>query len=78
MGTVMLTRWGRDLDLDHVLEEYPRPGMRRASYVCLNGTWDYAITDSPELPAQYDGPILVPFSPEAALSGVNMALEPDA
>ena len=60
-----------------MLEEYPRPGMRRESYVCLNGFWDYAITGSKEFPEEYDGRILVPFSPEAELSGVNRILMPD-
>ena len=27
----------------HPLPEYPRPSMRRDSYVNLNGPWDYAI-----------------------------------
>ena len=29
---------------DQVLAEYPRPSMRRESYVNLNGYWDYVIT----------------------------------
>lgn len=76
-NTAFLTRWGRNIDPEHVLAEYPRPGMRRNSYVSLNGFWNYAITDSADLPEQYDGRILVPFSPEAPLSGVNRILQPD-
>lgn len=76
MGDHLITRWGRILDPEHVLEEYPRPGMKRESYISLNGLWDYAITDSPELPDNYEGKILVPFSPEASLSGVNRTLLP--
>ena len=34
----------------HPLPEYPRPSMRRDSYVNLNGLWDYAITQSSEFP----------------------------
>lgn len=60
-----------------VHSEYPRPSMRRDSYVNLNGLWDYAITSNEEVPAAYDGKILVPFSPEAELSGVNRQLKPD-
>ena len=71
-----MTRWGKAIDPEHVLEEYPRPGMKRDSYVCLNGFWDYAITDSRNFPENYDGEILVPFSPEAPLSGVNRMLMP--
>jgi len=77
MSSTMLTRWGKEIDPEHVLEEYPRPGMKRDSYVCLNGYWDYAITDSAQFPEQYEGRILVPFSPEAVLSGVNRMLTPD-
>ncbi len=77
MGNAFLTRWGKEIDPDHVLEEYPRPGMKRDGYEILNGFWDYAITDSVEFPKEYDGRILVPFSPESMLSGVNRVLMPD-
>ena len=72
----MMTRWGRAIDPEHVLEEYPRPEMVRESYLNLNGRWDYAITGSKSFPQRYDGKILVPFSPEAPLSGVNRILQP--
>ena len=66
----MLTRWGETLDKDTVLQEYPRPQLVRESYYNLNGLWDYAITASDACPSAWDGNILVPFSPEAPLSGV--------
>ena len=59
------------------LSEYPRPQLRRDSYKSLNGFWDYKITKSAEIPVDFDGKILVPFSPEAKLSGVNRILQPD-
>ncbi len=76
--TELLTRWGRDLDPDHVLVEYPRPQLVRGSYLNLNGRWEHAFTglDAPA-PVRYDGPIVVPFSPEAPLSGVRRQLQPD-
>ena len=77
MDGSLLTRWGRDMDQEHVPEAYPRPGLKRSSYVCLNGLWDYAFTDTQDFPEQYEGKILVPFSPEAPLSGVNRILQPD-
>ena len=77
MDGSLLTRWGRDMDREHVPEAYPRPGLKRSSYVCLNGLWDYAFTDTQDFPEQYEGKILVPFSPEAPLSGVNRILQPD-
>lgn len=40
----LYTRWGKNLDRDHVLEEYPRPLLMREDYQILNGWWDYAFT----------------------------------
>lgn len=70
------TRWTDTIDKAHVLEEYPRPALVRDSYINLNGLWDYAFTDTEEEPEDYDGKILVPFSPEAPLSGVERQLKP--
>ena len=58
------------------LPEYPRPALRRDSFENLNGRWQYAITSTAQLPAQWDGEILVPYSPESRASGVNRTLEP--
>lgn len=73
----LYTRWGKELDCNHVLQEYPRPLLQRADYINLNGYWDYAVTHTFKKPAVYDGKILVPFSPESVLSGVNRQLQPD-
>lgn len=73
---MLMTPWGEHLDENCILTEYPRPQMRRDSYLNLNGRWEYAITDSDELPRRWDGTILVPFSPEGALSGVGRSLQP--
>ncbi|CAN5515345.1 glycoside hydrolase family 2 [soil metagenome] len=74
----LTTRWGRDVDPEHVLQEYPRPQLVRDSYLNLNGWWGYAITPaSTPPPTTYDGRILVPFSPEAPLSQVDRQLQPD-
>lgn len=70
------TRWTGGVDEEHVLEEYPRPLLQRESYVNLNGFWDYAFTGQGEKPKEYVGRILVPFSPEAPLSGVGRQLKP--
>ena len=74
----MLTQWGEKLDKNNVLPEYPRPQMRRSSFINLNGEWDYAFTAAGEKqPEKWQGKILVPFSPESELSGVGRRLMPD-
>ena len=69
------TVWGECLS-DKPLQEYPRPQMVRDSYLNLNGWWDYAIVSDGEVPTEFQGKILVPFSPESILSGVNRQLNP--
>ena len=49
---------------------YPRPQLVRDSFFCLNGLWDFEATDGKE-PIKYNKKILVPFSPETILSGIN-------
>ncbi len=73
----MLTRWGRELDPERPLPEYPRPQLVREHWCNLNGLWEHAFTATPARPAAWDGPIVVPFSPEAPLSGVGRQLQPD-
>ena len=73
---VLLTSWGEQLDPKHPLPEYPRPQMQRDSYLNLNGVWQHAFRLSARRPEQWDGPIVVPFSPEAPLSGVQRQLQP--
>jgi len=72
----LLTRWGRALDLRVPLPEYPRPQFARADWLCLNGPWDYAIQKQNGPFHGWQGKLLVPFSPEAPLSGVGRALLP--
>ena len=72
----MRTVWEDSLDPNHILEEYPRPQMKRSGYLNLNGVWDYAITETGTPPEKYDGEIIVPFSPESELSGVSRTLRP--
>ncbi len=47
--------------------------MVREVWQSLNGRWDYAITRSYFEPSEYEGEIIVPFSPETELSGVGRA-----
>ena len=57
-------------------DQYPRPLLERSEWLNLNGTWQYAFTKTAEMPGMYDGEILVPYSPEAPLSGVSRQLKP--
>lgn len=51
-------------------DEYPRPSLRRGSYVPLNGEWElYASEEHMEY--KYLGKIRVPFVPESRLSGIE-------
>lgn len=56
--------------------EYPRPQLRRNSYMTLNGKWNYAIVPASQSRGKYDGKILVPFAPESRLSGVGKIVQP--
>ena len=49
--------------------EYPRPQMQRESYLNLNGRWDLAVWRKGE--TKQLGSILVPFPPEARISGIE-------
>jgi len=66
-----MTRWAKEVTVDNVHPEYPRPAMVRENWLNLNGQWDYAIqpADLPQ-PKTWQGKILVPFAVESALSGV--------
>ena len=83
----LFTPWGEMMmhsgSYDNILSEYPRPQMKRTDYHILNGLWEYAFvpadgSSSSEDPAYFtaQGTIVVPFSPEALLSGVHRRLEP--
>jgi len=72
----LYTVWGSNIDPDKILSEYPRPQLKRNNYTILNGYWNYNITRDDIKPPYYDGKILVPFSPESVLSGVNRQLKP--
>ena len=49
---------------------YPRPQMKRDSYINLNGEWEFSVRDC-RFPKSYSRKILIPFCPESLLSGVH-------
>ena len=57
-------------------QRYPRPQMKRNSYLNLNGDWDFAVSET--MPEAFDRTIRVPFCPECALSGVKEHFEEGA
>lgn len=70
------TRWADEVGPNNALPEYPRPTMKRAEWLNLNGLWDYAIVSREAEPQGWDGKILVPFAVESALSGVGRSVLP--
>ena len=61
--------------MDNVLDIYPRPQLRRDSYINLNGNWNCRI-DDPKGDFKYKGNIMVPYSPESVKSGVHVTVMP--
>ena len=53
---------------------YPRPQLRRDSFLNLNGSWEFACTRTDILPDCFERKILVPFCPESQLSGIHEAV----
>ena len=47
---------------------YPRPQMRRDSFLCLNGEWEFSAAEKDH------ETIRVPFPPESILSGIHRRL----
>lgn len=77
-GEALYTKWGEELkkelekDADApVFDVYPRPLMKRDSYISLNGKWDFSVKKTDALPKEYVESITVPFAPEALLSGIG-------
>lgn len=76
--TSMKTRWTDKVDYINPRSEYPRPQMVRDEWLCLNGDYDYAVTDDKtSRPVSFDGRITVPFAIESLLSGVCKPLMPE-
>ena len=70
-GERIKTEWASKIDPKSPLPEYPRPQMSRDAWQNLNGLWDYALKPAgSNIPASFDGKILVPYPVESSLSGV--------
>jgi len=51
---------------------YPRPQMKRDSWLNLNGYWDFAVAEKDRVPQEFTQTIRVPFCSESQLSGVEV------
>ena len=61
----LTTPFEKELDQDRPFTAYPRPQLKRNSYLCLNGQWDFAVN------GESLGTITVPFPPESRISGIG-------
>ena len=63
------------IDRNAVLDDYPRPKLRRNDGINLNEPWHYAITPKQAAqPTVQDGEIVVPFFVESPHSGVEQSV----
>ena len=69
----LTTEYEAELDKKNPWGDYPRPLMRRESFLSLNGEWDFAVGGD-VAPEEYDERILVPFPPESRLSGIGRGI----
>ena len=58
-GDKIKTKWGINLDVNNVWNEYPRPQLERKDWINLNGPWLYSVTGKwSNKPKKADGIIL--------------------
>lgn len=72
---MIATDFSKNIDKNNPLSEYPRPQFVRSSYINLNGVWQCEFSEKQDFPKDYSYNIVVPFSPETALSGVGRTLK---
>ena len=53
---------------------YPRPQLKRDSFISLNGEWDFTVKSDTALPESYNEKIIVPYVPESRLSGIGRTI----
>jgi len=78
----LMTRWAADVSPERARPEYPRPNAVRKEWLNLNGLWQFAFDDQNAGRAanwssghQLPQRILVPWTFEAALSGIGKGKE---
>lgn len=69
------TIWFDKIDRSKPLCEYPRPQLKRDCWQCLNGEYEYSVTEEKAKDmGEGDGIIIVPFAVECSLSGVERTI----
>lgn len=71
--TPIKTQWTDQVDKNNPLPEYPRPQLVRTDWKNLNGYWEFksgAANDAVPHNQTLSEQIVVPFAPEATLSGI--------
>lgn len=71
----LLTPYAENMNKDIPWNVYPRPQMKRESFLCLNGSWDFKIADKADTDYDFEEKILVPFPPESKLSGIEKRIQ---
>ncbi len=70
------TPWAADVTPENVHSEYPRPQMVRTEWQNLNGLWEWqTLKQMNQTLSETWREILVPFAPEAPLSGIGRHTE---
>ncbi len=54
------------------INDYPRPQLRRNSFLPLDGLWEFAVSREGTVPKSFDRKIRVPYCPESKLSGIGV------
>jgi hypothetical protein len=72
--TPIKTPWGKELTVNNVHSEHPRPIMVREHWLNLNGQWEWKDGTRPAT-EPFKEKILVPFPVESALSGVGRPMD---
>ena len=60
------------IDNETPFSVYPRPQLKRDSYLCLNGKWAFSVRENGK--TVFNGNIKVPFPPESRISGIFHAV----
>ena len=71
----LTTPFAEKMDKSRPWNIYPRPQLKRDSFLCLNGEWDFKIAKRKTDELTFEGKITVPFPPESKLSGVERRIK---